>query len=197
MPHIFELFTQADSTLDRAQGGLGIGLSVVKKLVEMHAGSITARSDGLGSGSTFEITLPRVKAPEPQSPEASNANVISRRILVVDDNADAANSLSELLRMDGHQTQPAFSAEDALTLAQSYNPDIVLLDIGLPRMDGYEVARRMRHSLLRKGAMLIALTGYGQAEDRERAHGAGFDAHLVKPVDLVALGKLLERSNVS
>jgi len=197
MPHIFELFTQADSTLDRAQGGLGIGLSVVKKLVEMHRGSITARSDGLGSGATFEITLPRVQAPEQKSPRERDADVIPRRILVVDDNADAANSLSELLRMDGHQTTPAFSADDALAFAQSFNPDIVLLDIGLPKMDGYEVARRMRHSLLRKGAVLIALTGYGQADDRERAQAAGFDAHLVKPVDLVALGKLVERSNAS
>ena len=115
----------------------------------------------------------------------------SCRILIVDDNMDAATSLSELLKMDGHQTQPAFSAEDALSLAQSFDPEVVLLDIGLPRMDGYEVARRLRHSLLRKGGKLIALTGYGQAEDRERARDAGFDAHLVKPVDLDALARLL------
>ena len=191
MPRIFDLFAQADRTLDRAQGGLGIGLSVVKKLVEMHGGRISARSEGLGRGSTFEITLPRVDAPTPAAESAQSASVRSRRILVVDDNVDAATSLSELLKMDGHQTQPAFSAEEALSLAQSFTPDVVLLDIGLPRMNGYEVARRLRHSLLRKGVTLIALTGYGQAEDRERAQAAGFDAHLVKPVDLAALTKLL------
>ncbi|HEY6124176.1 MAG TPA: ATP-binding protein, partial [Steroidobacteraceae bacterium] len=150
MPRLFELFAQADRTLDRSQGGLGIGLSVVKKLVEMHGGDISARSDGLGRGSVFQIVLPRVEAPLPQSAEAGAAAVKARRILIVDDNADAASSLSELLKMDGHQTQPAFSAEEALSLAQSFDPDIVLLDIGLPRMDGYEVARRLRHSIVRK-----------------------------------------------
>jgi CheY-like chemotaxis protein/nitrogen-specific signal transduction histidine kinase len=191
MPRLFDLFAQADRTLDRAEGGLGIGLSVVKKLVEMHGGRISARSEGLGYGSTFEVTLPRVEAPVSAEEQARSAAAPSRRILIVDDNADAATTLSELLKMDGHQTQPAFSAEEALELAQSFVPDVVLLDIGLPRMDGYEVARRLRHSLLRKGARLIALTGYGQAEDRERAHAAGFDAHLVKPVDLEVLTKLL------
>jgi CheY-like chemotaxis protein len=137
------------------------------------------------------VTLPRVEAPVSAEEQARSAAAPSRRILIVDDNADAATTLSELLKMDGHQTQPAFSAEEALELAQSFVPDVVLLDIGLPRMDGYEVARRLRHSLLRKGARLIALTGYGQAEDRERAHAAGFDAHLVKPVDLEVLTKLL------
>jgi len=191
MPRIFDLFTQADRTLDRAQGGLGIGLSVVKKLIEMHGGRISARSDGLGRGSTFEFVLPRGEPPKPAVQAERDVSVASRRVLVVDDNADAANSLAELLRMDGHQAQPAYSAEDALSLAQSFDPDVVLLDIGLPRMDGYEVARRLRHSLLRKGVKLIALTGYGQPEDRERAHCAGFDAHLVKPVDLAALTRLL------
>jgi signal transduction histidine kinase len=191
MPRLFDLFAQADRTLDRAEGGLGIGLSVVKKLVDMHGGKITARSEGLGHGSTFEICLPRVEAPRTADSEERSIVVRSRRILVVDDNADAATSLSELLKMDGHQTQPAFSADEALSLAQSFNPEVVLLDIGLPHMDGYEVARRLRHSILRKGTTLIALTGYGQAEDREHAHAAGFDAHLVKPVDLVVLAKLL------
>ena len=193
MPRLFDLFAQADRTLDRAEGGLGIGLSVVKKLVEMHGGRISARSEGLGRGSTFEFTFPRVEAPAPSDVSTQSVGVPSRRILIVDDNADAANSLSELLKMDGHVSQPAFTAEDALSLAQSFDPDVVLLDIGLPRMDGYEVARRLRHSLLRKGATLIALTGYGQAEDRERAQAAGFDAHFVKPLDLAALTKLLAR----
>jgi signal transduction histidine kinase/ActR/RegA family two-component response regulator len=193
MPHIFDLFAQADRTLDRAQGGLGIGLSVVRKLVEMHGGSITARSDGLGCGSTFAITLPRAKAPRTQTTAMTDTRVTPRRILIVDDNADAANSLSVLLKMDGHLTQPAFSAEEALAEAEGFSPEIVLLDIGLPGMSGYEVARRLRQIPACARSMIIALTGYGQAEDRERARAAGFDAHLVKPVDLAALTKLLAR----
>jgi signal transduction histidine kinase len=191
MPSIFDLFAQADRTLDRSQGGLGVGLSVVKKLVEMHGGTISAHSAGLGCGSVFEITLPRAAPPQAQAGDSSTAPVSSRRILVVDDNADAANSLSELLKLDGHATMPAFSAEDALSLSESFAPDVVLLDIGLPRMDGYEVAKQLRQSALRGNVTLIALTGYGQQEDRDRARAAGFDAHLVKPVDFAALAKLL------
>jgi len=191
MPRLFDLFAQADRTLDRAQGGLGIGLSVVRKLVEMHGGKVSAHSEGLGRGSTFQITLPRIAAPLPQSADTQAARVPARRILVVDDNADAANSLSELLKMDGHHTQPVFSAEDAILQAHAFAPDVVLLDIGLPHIDGYEVARRLRGSL--SSVMLVALTGYGQADDRERALAAGFDAHLVKPVDLAALTRILAR----
>ncbi len=191
IPRIFDLFTQADRTLDRAQGGLGIGLSVVKKLVEMHGGKITARSEGLGRGSTFQITLPRVGAPAMLTPRHVTPNCPPRRILIVDDNVDAANTLSELLKMDGHQTLPVFSAEEALSLTQDFCADIVLLDIGLPRIDGYEVAKRLRQTASGKRATIVALTGYGQQEDRNRAHAAGFDAHLVKQVDLAALAKLL------
>ena len=191
MPSIFDLFAQADRTLDRSQGGLGIGLSVVKKLVEMHGGTISARSAGLGCGSVFEITLPRAAPPQAHAQNSSAAPVSPRRILVVDDNMDAANSLSELLKLDGHATMPTFSAEDALSLAESFAPDVVLLDIGLPGMDGYEVAKRLRQSASRGKVTLIALTGYGQQEDRDRAREAGFDAHLVKPVDFATLAKLL------
>jgi len=193
LPRIFDLFSQADRTLDRSQGGLGIGLSVVRKLVEMHGGQVLARSEGLGRGSTFLITLPRAEPPLAELSVIAAASVPSRRILIVDDNADAANSLSELLKMDGHETRPVFSAEEALSLADDFNPEIVLLDIGLPRMDGYEVARRLRLAPLRNHTTLIALTGYGQQEDLDRAQAAGFDAHLVKPVDLVALTKLLSQ----
>jgi signal transduction histidine kinase len=189
MPRIFDLFAQAGRTLDRSEGGLGIGLSVVKKLVEMHGGRISARSEGLGCGSTFQIVLPRAEAPLPQSAASKAARISPRRVLIVDDNADAATSLCELLNMDGHHTRPAFTAEEALSIAPTFGPDFVLLDIGLPRIDGYEVARRLRGTSLR--ATIVAVTGYGQAEDRERAQSAGFDAHLVKPVDLAALTRLL------
>jgi CheY-like chemotaxis protein len=157
----------------------------------MHGGRVTARSEGLGRGSTFEITLPRVPAPAANAVDEISVDVPPRRVLVVDDNADAANSLCELLRMDGHATQPAFSADDALVFADTFAPNVVLLDIGLPKMDGYEVARRLRATTPRERMLLIALTGYGQAGDRERAQVAGFDAHMVKPVDLDALAKLL------
>ena len=192
LPRIFDLFTQAERSLDRSQGGLGIGLSVVRKLVEMHGGQVVARSEGLGRGATFLITLPRAAPPLVEFASTANADIPSRRILIVDDNADAANSLSELLKMDGHETLPAFSAEEALSFADVFNPEIVLLDIGLPRMDGYEVAKRLRLSPLHSRTTLIALTGYGQQEDLDRAQAAGFDAHLVKPVDLPALTKLLQ-----
>ncbi len=195
MPYLFELFAQANRTLDRAQGGLGIGLSVVRKLIEMHGGEVTARSEGIGRGSIFEIALPQV-APPPAAPASTaNPKASSRRILVVDDNTDAATSLAVLLDLDGHETQTAFSSAEALQLADSFDPEVVLLDIGLPDMDGYEVARRLRLSARGAHRTLVALTGYGQQDDRQRARDAGFDAHLVKPVDFAALAKLLGQSS--
>ena len=191
LPQIFELFVQGDRTLDRSEGGLGIGLAVVKKLIEMHGGSITARSDGLGKGSTFELRLPRAPAPPAADAVAARANAASRRVMVVDDNVDAADSLALLLGLEGHQTQCAYSAAQALERVTAFAPEVVLLDIGLPDVDGYEVARRIRASPGGAAMMLVALTGYGQAEDRERALASGFQAHLVKPVDLDLLGRLL------
>jgi len=194
MPFLFELFAQANRTLDRAQGGLGIGLSVVKKLIEMHGGEVIARSEGVGMGSTFEITLPRVAPPPVGAVSAVNPESPTRRILIVDDNADAATSLAVLLDLDGHQTRTAFSAADALKLVEDFAPEYVLLDIGLPEMDGYQVARRLREGVRGARLVLVALTGYGQSEDRQRASDAGFDAHLVKPVDFGALARLLART---
>jgi signal transduction histidine kinase/ActR/RegA family two-component response regulator len=191
MPRLFELFSQSNRTLDRAQGGLGIGLSVVKKIVEMHGGEVSGRSEGVGRGSTFEITLPRMTPATAESPAARISKASPRRIFIVDDNVDAAASLAALLELDGHRTQAAFTSADALTMVESFAPHIVLLDIGLPNMDGYEVARRLRKSARGDRMTLIALTGYGQQEDRDRALDAGFDAHLVKPVDFAALEKLL------
>src|SRR5665213_1391134 len=189
LPRIFELFVQSERSLDRSEGGLGIGLSVVQRLVEMHDGQVVATSAGPGRGSTFEIRLPTVAAPKEGRKKSTPRSVAPKRALVVADNVAAATSLAAFLQLDGHQAEAVYSAKDALEAIATFGPDVVLLDIGLPEMDGYEVAKRIRAggSCVR----LIALTGYGQAEDIERTHLAGFDAHLVKPVDFVALERSL------
>jgi signal transduction histidine kinase/DNA-binding response OmpR family regulator len=186
LPRVFDLFMQSDRTLDRAQGGLGIGLSIVKRLIEMHSGQVTARSPGLGCGATFEIRLPRIKRPKERCEEPA-IKASPQRILIVDDNADAAETLALLLASSGHVTRVSLSSQEALACAESFEPQVALLDIGLPGMNGYELAQRFRRAPKLKAVRLIALTGYGLAEDRERARAAGFDAHLVKPVDLPVL----------
>jgi PAS domain S-box-containing protein len=191
LPRIFDLFVQGDRTLDRAQGGLGIGLSVVKRLVEMHEGEITARSAGLGRGSTFEIRLPRTERPQAQVADGSGISSPPRRVLIVDDNVDAANTLAALLNSMSHETSTAFSGEEALEQLRTFEPDVVLLDIGLPVMNGYELAQRLRRNPKLKHVRLIALTGYGQTEDRQRALAEGFEEHLVKPVDVQTLERIL------
>jgi PAS domain S-box-containing protein len=197
LPRVFDLFVQSDRTLDRAQGGLGIGLSIVKRLTEMHAGQVTAHSPGPGLGSTFAIRLPRIARPEVM-PETGAIRAPPQRILIVDDNADSAHSLALLLTLSGHTTRVALSSEEALAGAVSFEPQVALLDIGLPRMNGYELARRLRRAPNLAAVRLIALTGYGQTEDRERALAAGFDDHLIKPVDLSALERALtSRSSAS
>lgn len=191
LPRIFDLFVQSDRTLDRAQGGLGIGLAVVKRLVEMHDGQVMARSPGIGHGSVFEIRLPRIARPAAASAEAPQFEQAPKRVLIVDDNADAANSLAMLLSSQGHETQVAYSGQEALQRVESFRPEVALLDIGLPRMNGYELAQRLRAMPELNGLRLVALTGYGQAEDQQRTRAAGFDDHLVKPVDLPALASTL------
>jgi signal transduction histidine kinase len=181
LPTIFDLFVQSERSLDRAQGGLGIGLSVVRQLVEMHDGTVTAHSEGEGKGSTFEICLPRVAVTPDTVPVCHPANSPQKRILIVDDNRDAADSISLLLKDYGHEVRTAYAGEEALAMASSFPADVVLLDIGLPGMNGYEVARQLRSRAVT--ARLVALTGYGQPEDVKRASEAGFDAHMVKPVD--------------
>jgi CheY-like chemotaxis protein len=191
LPRVFDLFVQADRTLDRAQGGLGIGLSVVRKLVEMHGGEVRARSPGLGQGATFEIRLPRGKRASATEAESQSMRFIKRRVLVVDDNVDAADSLGQLLRLDGHTVETAYAARAAIDKFEAFHPDLVLLDIGLPEMDGYEVAHRLRQRGDARNVILVALTGYGQREDRERALVAGFDDHLVKPVNFPDLQRVI------
>lgn len=191
LPRVFDLFVQGERTLDRAEGGLGIGLSVVKRLIEMHQGEVIAASAGIGLGATFQIRLPLIERPQPQVMESVEAEAPPKRILIVDDNADAAESLAVLLGLQGHETRVALSGHEALQHAQAFRPDIALLDLGLPTMDGYELATRLRALPQLRGIRLVALTGYGRSEDRERTQAAGFDDHLVKPVDLGALTRAL------
>jgi signal transduction histidine kinase/ActR/RegA family two-component response regulator len=198
LPHVFDLFTQADRTLDRAEGGLGIGLTLVKRLVELHGGNVEARSEGLGRGAEFIVRLPvlgaQSTAPErPRKSDVGNAEGLERslRILIVDDNVDAADSVAMLLGMEGHQTRTVNTARAALLAAPEFEPEVVLLDIGLPEMDGYEVARRLRAQNGAHLMRLVAVTGYGQPADRRRAQAAGFDEHMVKPVEPSALQAFL------
>ena len=191
LPHVFELFVQSERSLDRSQGGLGIGLAVVKRLVEMHGGTITAHSPGMGSGSTFQIRLPRITYSGTERHDATAPPTVPRRVLIVDDNVDAANSLAMLLAFQGHETHVAHRGKEVLERIGSFKPDVALLDIGLPEMDGYELAKRLRAMPELPDLRLVALTGYGQADDRDRAIAAGFDDHLVKPADLLALERIL------
>lgn len=195
LPRIFDLFTQAQRTLDRSQGGLGIGLSLVQKLVELHGGRVAAHSAGLGQGSEFIVRLPALTpAGEPiRLIETARQSAQTSRVLVVEDNMDVADMLVMMLQMFGHEVQAAYSGQTALNMAVEYQPDFVLLDIGLPDMDGYEVARRLRQQPQTKEVKLIAMTGYGQDSDRERSQEAGFDHHLVKPVAPQRLQELLAR----
>ena len=200
LPRIFDLFSQAERTLDRTQGGLGIGLYLVRRLVEMHGGSIQAWSPGPGMGSLFVIRLPLAAVEPPPAeleagPRAAPGVAAAeggRRVLVVDDNLDAANSLAELLNIWGQRVRVAHDGPSAVEAALEFLPDVVLLDIGLPGMNGYEVARRLRQEERLRGTLLVAVTGYGQEEDRREAFSAGFDHHFTKPVSAERLLRLLE-----
>lgn len=179
---IFDLFTQLNPTLARTEGGLGIGLTLVKRLIELHGGTVRANSEGHGRGSEFEVSLPQAPAHRvAESAPARPSPVTPRRILIIEDNDDAREMLALSLRLHGHTTHEAPSGREGIEVAARMAPDVVLLDIGLPDIDGYEVACRLR-ALLGRRVSLVALTGYGQPEDRGRTAEAGFDVHLVKPV---------------
>jgi len=189
---IFDMFMQVETSLERSQGGLGIGLTLVRRLAEMHGGSVEAHSAGPGQGSQFVVRLPIVVESRAAASAAPLVHppLVGRRMLVVDDNRDAASSLAMLLELDGHSVLTAHDGPSALAAAEAHKPDVALLDIGLPLMEGDEVCRRIRQQPWGPGMILIALTGWGQAEDRSRTREAGFDGHLVKPVnygDLVTL----------
>ncbi len=194
VPRVFDLFVQSERTPDRSQGGLGIGLSVVKRLVEMHGGAVSLASDGEGRGTTVTIRLPRIDPP-PILEKPPAAATAARRVLVVDDSTDAADSLAMLLVLEGHEVSTAYSAAAALETAERLQPEIAFIDIGLPQMDGYEVARRLRASDRCRAIRLVALTGYGQPGDRAEARRAGFDHHLVKPADWESVGAILAESS--
>jgi PAS domain S-box-containing protein len=199
LPRLFQTFSQAEDALERAQGGLGIGLALVKGLVELHGGSIEAHSAGRGRGSEFTITLPHAvvdgEAPQAAPPAAfGTLRALRRRILVVDDNVDAGESLKLLLELDGHEVRLANDGEQALSAVGVAAPDVVFLDIGMPTLNGYEAARRIRALPAGKAMKLVALTGWGQPGDRERAMEAGFDVHLTKPVDHAKVRELLQQS---
>jgi CheY-like chemotaxis protein/anti-sigma regulatory factor (Ser/Thr protein kinase) len=200
LPRIFDLFVQGDRALERAQGGLGIGLTLVKSVVEMHGGRVEARSDGPGRGSEFVLRVPVAEDPAPlPAPDArrsappESAAPERRRVLVVDDNGDAAQMLVDLLTQWGHDVRHARRAGDALELAETFRPEAAIVGIGLPEEDGYEVARRLRHRGAPPpgGLVLIGVTEVGQEQDRSRARAAGFDHHLVKPADPETLRRLL------
>jgi PAS domain S-box-containing protein len=194
LPAIFDMFAQGDQSTQQSQGGLGIGLTLVKRLVEMHGGSVQAFSAGKGQGSEFVVSLPSLaQAPQPVAEPAAKRELAPqpRRFLVVDDNADSAHSLSMLLQLSGNETSTAYDGIEAVQVAESFRPDIVLLDIGLPKMSGHDAARRIRAQPWGQNMVLIALTGWGQEEDRRKSKEAGFDHHMVKPVDYSALMTLL------
>ena len=192
LPRIFEPFAQADQGLARSHGGLGIGLTLVKSLVEMHGGQVTAHSAGAGKGSEFVVRIP-LPVEEAGGEEQAAGGAASagkrKRVLVVDDNVDAAESLAAILRLSGHELRSAYGGPAALEEARSFRPQAVLLDLGLPGLNGYEVARQLRADPLTSACLLVAVSGYGQPEDQARSREAGFNHHLTKPPDLEALGE--------
>jgi CheY-like chemotaxis protein len=195
LPHVFDMFAQADQALSRSQGGLGLGLTLVRRIAELHGGTVQATSAGLGHGCEFIVRLPLAEkaalvVPEP-APAAPPVAREGMRVLVVDDNVDTSKGMVRLLKMAGYDAQTAHDGQTAIATACAFRPEVVLLDIGLPGMDGYQVAARLRRAEDLKGVQIIAVSGYGQESDRRRSQEAGFDRHLVKPVDYEVLLSIL------
>jgi CheY-like chemotaxis protein len=189
------MFTQVDEALTHSQGGLGIGLTLVKRLVDLHGGRVTAQSEGLGKGATFTVRLPLADhrdVPQPAVAVQRRRNhTITRRVLVADDNRDAAESMGMLLRLMGNEVRTVHDGVEAVEEAETFQPDVILLDIGMPRLNGYDAARQIRGQDWSAGTMLVALTGWGQEDDKRRATEAGFDRHFTKPVNPADLEKLI------
>jgi len=189
---IFEMFAQLRTALDRSDGGLGIGLALARGLVELHDGTIEAHSPGVGQGSTFRVSLPVASSAPAKIATPENLPRSARKILLADDNTDTLEAFAAVLREQGHEVCVASSGPAVLDLLQHEQPEVLLLDIGMPGMNGYEVARRVRADFPERRMLLIAISGWGQADDKLRAQQAGFDHHLTKPVDLYALAALME-----
>jgi CheY-like chemotaxis protein/anti-sigma regulatory factor (Ser/Thr protein kinase) len=204
LPRVFDLFVQEGQAIDRAQGGLGLGLTIVRNLVERHGGRVSAHSDGRGRGSEFVVRLPKAVAAQPDSeqpiadrPGAVPPTTSSLRVLVVDDNVDGAEMLAELLGARGYEARVAHDGPSALAIADTFRPHVSLLDIGLPVMDGFELAGQLRKNPGLQNTCLIAVTGYGQEADRQKTRAAGFRHHLVKPVDLKSIDTVLAGENLT
>ena len=198
LPRLFEKFSQVAPALDRSQGGLGLGLSLVQGIVAMHDGRVEARSGGSGRGSEFSVRLPvSTRRPAQAAAPAVMPALVPRRVIVVDDNADSADSLALLLRLDGHNVETANDGEEALEVAERFQPDAMLLDLGMPHLNGFEVCKRVRERPWGRSILMIAQTGWGQAQDRARTVEAGFDAHLTKPIDPAAVQEMLQTLRVS
>jgi len=196
LANVFELFAQAAGPEHAVQGGLGVGLSLARSIAELHGGTLTAASEGPGKGSEFVLRLPLAAPPEElaSSPNEEPRAPSGRKILIVDDNIDAADSLGVMLSYSGHDTRVVYSGREALIEAKGFAPDTLILDLGMPEMDGYAVARAVRSDPALRRVQLIALSGYGQEEDRRRTSEAGFDEHLVKPVVFDVLSAALKRN---
>jgi CheY-like chemotaxis protein len=195
LPRLFEMFSQAKPALERSQGGLGIGLALVRGLVELHGGRVAAHSDGPGTGSEFVVHLPIAPSPdlvEVRRIQAEKSSPGGLKVVVADDSPDAVNSLAMMLRLSGNEVRTAGDGAEAVEAAGAFRPDVVLLDIGMPKVNGYEAARRIREQEWGRSILLVALTGWGQEEDRRKSREAGFDLHLVKPVDPDTLEGLLQ-----
>jgi CheY-like chemotaxis protein len=195
LPHVFDLFSQVRAHQRHAEGGLGIGLSLVRSLLALHGGSVIGTSGGTGAGSQFTVRLPLLttasSSPVMDTGRSARARVPSRRILIADDNADAAGALATLLELEGHDVTVAHDGNEAVMKASNFRPELVFMDLGMPVMDGFEAARRLRALPCGEDVLLVALTGWGQAGDRQRSREAGFDRHYVKPLDTAALTDVL------
>lgn len=195
LTRVFDMFAQVDRSLEKSQGGLGIGLNIVKRLAEMHDGSIVAESGGHGMGSRFVVRLPVALAVTTDRADdhktVPKAKPARRRILVVDDNRDGATSLAEMLGIMGNETQTAFDGVEAVAVAEAFKPDVILMDIGMPKLNGYEACHRIREQPWGRNMVIVAQTGWGQDDDKLKSQDAGFDFHLIKPVDPAALEKML------
>ena len=192
LPYVFDVFQQADQGLDRARGGLGLGLSLVRGLAELHNGAVTAASEGLGKGASFTIRLPAEASAEvAAAPVASDETLAKRRILIIEDNLDAAETTRMLLEREGHDVRTAYTGADGIAAARQFQPQVILCDIGLPGVDGYQVARTMRRDQAFGTPFIVALTGYGRDQDRRQAQEAGFDMHLTKPIDMPSLRRAI------